>query len=171
MTRLLAAVLLFAALAPAASAQLADRLADLRLATAVRLALVEDGRTRTLDVTVLARDGAVTVMGEVPPTRRETATAVARSVRGVRSLAGLATDAASGPTVPIAPVSDRPTANRQPPASGDAPSEAGPLYHTVERGDTLFGLARRYDTTVETILALSDERSTTIRVGQRLRVR
>ena len=51
------------------------------------------------------------------------------------------------------------------------PTEAGPLYHTVERGDTLFGLARRYDTTVETILALSDERSTTIRVGQRLRVR
>ncbi|WP_412069349.1 LysM peptidoglycan-binding domain-containing protein [Rubrivirga sp. IMCC43871] len=162
MTRLLAALLLLVALAPAAGAQVADRLADLRLATAVRLALVEDGRTRTLDVTVLARDGAVTVMGEVPPTRQATAHSVARAVPGVRSLAGLATDTPAGPTVTVQPVSDRPA------ASGDA---SGPLYHTVERGDTLFGLARRYDTTVETILALSAERSTTIRVGQRLRVR
>ncbi|WP_412061512.1 LysM peptidoglycan-binding domain-containing protein [Rubrivirga sp. IMCC45206] len=163
MTRLLATLLLLAALAPAAGAQVDRRLADLRLATAVRLALVEDGRTRTLDVTVLARDGAVTVLGEVPPTRQATAASVARAVPGVRSLAGLATDTPAGPTVTVQPVSDR---------GESSPRDAsGPLYHTVERGDTLFGLARRYNTTVETILALSDERSTAIRVGQRLRVR
>ena len=51
------------------------------------------------------------------------------------------------------------------------PAAAGPVYHTVERGDTLFGLARRYDTTVDAILDLNGRESTTIRLGQRLRVR
>ena len=51
------------------------------------------------------------------------------------------------------------------------PSPSGPLYHTVERGDTLFSLARRYDTTVEAIQALNGRQSEGIRVGQRLRVR
>jgi LysM repeat protein len=45
------------------------------------------------------------------------------------------------------------------------------IVHTVESGDTLFGLARRYGTTVPAILELNGTTSTSIRIGQRLRVR
>ena len=45
------------------------------------------------------------------------------------------------------------------------------LYHTVARGDTLFGLARKYQTTVESIKTLNSLDGNLISVGQRLRVR
>lgn len=160
-------VLLASVTAPAASAQVEARLADLRLATAVRLAIVDDLRTRALDVTVAARDGAVDVSGDVPPLLDRIAGDVARSVSGVRSVRGLGGET-SGPAVRIEPRPEaRPVSDR-----GPAPSAvSGPTYHTVERGDTLFGLARRYDTTVDAILDLNGRESTTIRLGQRLRVR
>ncbi len=51
----------------------------------------------------------------------------------------------------------RPSGSRRAPRpartrGGPHPRPRGPLYHTVERGDTLFGLARRYETTVDAIL-------------------
>ena len=166
-------------LAAAASAQagasVEARLADLRLATAVRLALVDDVRTRALDVRVAARDGGVEIVGSVPAPERRTVDEVARSVRGVRVVGGLG-DLTSGdraaPPVRVEPLPpaarparvDRPEPVRQ-------PTDAGPVYHTVQRGDTLFSLARRYDTTVDAILALNGQRAPDIRVGQRLRVR
>ena len=163
--RALALVLLL--LAPAARAQVAARLADLRLATAVRLALVDDLRTRALDLAVTAREGAVEVTGTVPPALVPTAAEVARSVRGVRQLRGLGSEAA-GPSVRI----ETPRAEPRPaPRAAPASPAAGAVYHTVERGDTLFSLARRYDTTVDAIQALNDRSDTGIRVGQRLRVR
>ena len=144
------------ALAPAASAQVTARLADLRLATAVRLALVADARTRPLDLAVTARDGAVAVAGAVPPPDQRAAAEVARRVPGVRSLSGLgAGDVAAAPT----PVEARPE------------RDVGAAYHTVERGDTLFSLARRYGTTVEAIRSLNRLPSSGIQIGQRLRVR
>ena len=147
-----------------ASAQVADRLDDLRLATAVRLALVDDVRTRALDVSVVARRGGVEIQGAVGRGDRATITEVARAVRGVRVVGGAATSGMvalpaepAGPTVQVQPRPRR--------------SESGPLYHTVERGDTLFALARRYGTSVEAIQALNDRQSSGIQVGQRLRVR
>jgi len=45
-------------------------------------------------------------------------------------------------------------------------------YHKVRRGDTLYGLARRYGTTVNTICKLNRiSRNTPIRVGRNLRVK
>ena len=151
-----------ALLTPAAHAQVADRLDDLRLATAVRLALVDDVRTRALDVSVVARGGGVEVQGEVGRGDRTTITEVARAVRGVRVVGGSAAsaDAAAGPVVQI-----------QRPPDPARQSEGGALYHTVERGDTLFSLARRYGTSVEAIQALNGRQSSGIQVGQRLRVR
>ena len=176
--RLLSVALLAAALAPAASAQrVADRLDDLRLATAVRLALVDDARTRALDVAVTARGGGVEIAGEVPTADRRTVVEVARAVPGVRVLGGTATGGAAampaepgGPTVRVRPRPTDPSTPTDRPAS-DRARPAGPVYHTVERGDTLFGLARRYQTSVEAIQALNDRQSDGIRVGQRLRVR
>ena len=166
-------------LAPAASAQsplparpgVADRLDDLRLATAVRLALVGDVRTRALDVRVAARDGGVEVRGDVPASQARTVAEVAYAVPGVRVVGGLPGLADQGA---------RPAATARPdPARLDAPAErpapaaeAGERrFHTVERGDTLFSLARRYGTDVQAILRLNGMEAPAIRVGQRLRVR
>jgi LysM repeat protein len=51
------------------------------------------------------------------------------------------------------------------------PPAAAELYHTVERGDTLFSLARRYGTTVEEIKRLNNMDSNLLSIGQRLRIR
>ena len=155
-------------MASAASGQVDDRLADLRLATAVRLALVDDARTRALDVDVAARRGAVEVEGDLTAVQRRLLDDVARAVAGVRSLNGVGsgTEPASGPAVTIP--------ERRVPEAAPARTErteAEPTYHRVERGDTLFSLARRYGTTVEAIRDLNDLRGTGIRMGQRLRVR
>ena len=172
------AALALAATAPAAHAQrVADRLDDLRLATAVRLALVDDARTRALDLDVAARDGGVEVSGSVPAAERLLVAEVARSVPGVRVLGGLG--AAADRAAPT-PIQQRPA---DPPRAAGPPTVGPPtveppasatgdrLYHTVERGDTLFSLARRYGTSVEAIRALNGRQSDGIRVGQRLRVR
>ncbi len=158
------------ALSPAAYAQsVAERLGDLRLATAVRLALVDDVRTRALDVSVVARRGSVEIGGELGRGDRATASEVARDVPGVQVVGGEATGRAlvepSGPRVQISP---RATEAE---ASEVRPSRAEPRYHTVERGDTLFALARRYGTSVEALQALNGRPSDGIQVGQRLRVR
>ena len=171
--RLVLAATLSLLLADTTSAQVAARLADLRLATAVRLALVDDARTRALDVSVAARDGGVEVSGDVPASQQPTVTEVARAVRGVRVVGGSgAADLApprdrAAPPLRVQPA-PRPAAEAP---TREAPAAGGPLYHTVERGDTLFSLARRYETTVEAILDLNGRDSTAIQVGQRLRVR
>ena len=176
LSRRLALAALLALLAPAANAQVAARIADLRLATAVRLALVADARTRPLDVGVIARDGGVEITGDVPAAQRATVGEVARGVRGVRVVGGLG----SVGDVAAPPVRVQPSAESRPsparPEASERPAEAarpasGAAYHTVEPGDTLFSLARRYETTVEAILGLNDMRAPDIRVGQRLRVR
>ncbi|MEL6614496.1 MAG: LysM peptidoglycan-binding domain-containing protein [Bacteroidota bacterium] len=143
--------------APARSVEAA--LADLRLATAVRLALVDDPRTRALDVTVTASGGVVAVDGIDDPGVQAAAAQIARGVSGVRALQGLG------------------VANLSPEASGDAPEvhvvpvREAPRVHVVRRGDTLYGIARRYETTLDALVELNRLRSTDIRIGQRIRVR
>ncbi|PAP75809.1 LysM peptidoglycan-binding domain-containing protein [Rubrivirga marina] len=170
-----AAVLVLLLLAPSASAQVAARLADLRLETAVRLALVDDARTRALDVAVAARDGGVEVRGDVPPTLQPLVAEIARGVRGVRVVGGAAVPDRPAPSTDraAAPLRVQPVPEVERSAAPVRPTstDAGPTYHTVERGDTLFSLARRYDTTVQAILDLNGRDSTDIRIGQRLRVR
>lgn len=169
MRRLAALVLGLVALAGPARAQ-ADRLADLRLATAVRLALVDDVRTRALDIGVAARGGTVTLSGSVPAADRVTVLEVARRVRGVASVDGLG-GSSSGPSpAPSVPPSERPSS--QPPDRVPASvAGAGTVYHVVARGETLFSLARRYETTVGEVQRLNGMPDASIRVGQRLRMR
>jgi LysM repeat protein/uncharacterized FlgJ-related protein len=47
----------------------------------------------------------------------------------------------------------------------------GPVFHTVEKGETLYGIARRYETTVDQIKSLNKLAVDIISVGQRLRVK
>lgn len=51
-----------------------------------------------------------------------------------------------------------------------AQAEHGNVIHVVARGDTLSAIARRYGTTVQAIMQLNGLSSTTIHVGQRLRL-
>ncbi len=50
------------------------------------------------------------------------------------------------------------------------PSLHQPLYHSVEKGDTLYNISKRYGTTVDSIIKLNNLTSNTIRIGQKLRV-
>lgn len=85
------------------------------------------------------------------------------------------TDPLLGETVPPAP-SARPPATRTPtapPARTPARTQparpaAGARTHVVAQGETLFGLARRYGVTVESIRTASKLPDNNIRVGQRL---
>ena len=160
--------------APLAAAQsVPERLADLRLATAVRLALVEDPLTRPADVLVTAERGRVVLSGDpgqIPDVRR--VAEVARDVPGVRALSGLGADRL-GDRPAVQPTQIQAPPRSTPPAAAPTPPPAssGPLTHVVERGDTLFGLARRYETTVEAIERLNGLTDRNIRIGQRLRVR
>ncbi len=187
-----ALLLLVLLAAPAARAQSVEaRLADLRLATAVRLALVQDAETRALDVDVTAENGTVRLTGD----GLSAAARVARGVSGVRSVSGQGDAApaeapraeparAEAPVTaprteaPVsAPASDAPTAAPRgawgAAPRADTPREApAAVTHVVGRGETLFSLARRYDTTVEALRRLNGLSATAaIEIGQRLRVR
>ncbi len=193
-------LLLFAlAFASSAHAQSVDaRLADLRLATSVRLALVRDAATRALDVEVTAQGGDVRLSPSPASALR-----VAQGVSGVRSVNGSGgaperppvadVPPAAEPVRPASrvetPVAETPrgeTPRTDPPRASawgsapraeapptDAPAEAsGPAVHVVGRGDTLFSLARRYGVTVETLRRLNGlTGSAGIEIGQRLRLR
>lgn len=151
----------------------AQHLADLRLASAVRLALATDARTRGLDVDVTARGGTVTLAGGLAAVERRAAADVARAVPGV---AGVAGEGASPPAV-VAPraaasVAVSPDRASAPSAERPALREEGDVaYHTVARGETLFSLARAYGTTVDAVVRLNSLSGPEIRVGQRLRMR
>lgn len=221
--RALALALLLAA--PAARAQGLDaRLADLRLATAVRLALAGDPATARLTTAVHARGGAVALDAKWPSTDVQArAEAVARGVRGVAAVvfgdappppaqmlgvdAGEPLDGETeyeatevpGPepaprtaapparhvdpepqaVAPVRRLEPEPVADPEPvrggwntpPPEPEAPVAAA-AYHTVLLGDTLFSIARRYETTVEALQALNGlGASTGLALGQRLRVR
>jgi LysM repeat protein len=55
--------------------------------------------------------------------------------------------------------------------SASAARAAAPVTYRVQRGDTLFSIARRFDTTVDTLKSLNRLRSNTIGVGDRLTVK
>jgi LysM repeat protein len=56
------------------------------------------------------------------------------------------------------------------PPTPDPSPTLQPVYHTVQPGDTLYSLSRRYGTTVENIQSLNGLSGTLIRVGQQLRI-
>ena len=50
------------------------------------------------------------------------------------------------------------------------PRPAAPVTHRVQRGDTLYSIARRYDTTVTAIKQVNRLRSNLINIGDRLTI-
>ena len=85
------------------------------------------------------------------------------------------------PVTPPPTTQPKPTPPAQDPVKADegfgeekdvpAPTPPAVVYHTVEKGDTLYNISRRYDTTVESIKQLNGLTSNLISIGQRLRVK
>ncbi|MFC5049861.1 LysM peptidoglycan-binding domain-containing protein [Rubritalea spongiae] len=78
--------------------------------------------------------------------------------------------AATTPTPPptSAPISNTPPPPKKTPSVTVKPKTKPPLSHTVKRGDTLYGLSRKYGTSVSSIQRANNLRGTTIGLGQRL---
>ncbi|HYE96720.1 MAG TPA: LysM peptidoglycan-binding domain-containing protein [Rubricoccaceae bacterium] len=185
--RVLAALALGAFAMQARAQDVEARLADLRLATAVEVALATDADTRRLNVEVMAQDGVVVLSGEAGSGGDRThAEEVARAVEGVREV--IIRLEGESPPSDLLDAEDAEEQGGEEPASDTAPSEepadaeeaepadpepprSASTYHVVQAGDTLYNIARRYATTVEAIQRLNGLRSTEIALGQRLRVR
>jgi len=81
----------------------------------------------------------------------------------------------------ISPVTPSPTQPGTVPGTTVTPTDTAPtptptqpggaVYHTVVKGDTLFSISRRHGTTVDEIVKLNGLTSTTISIGQVLRVK
>lgn len=83
------------------------------------------------------------------------------------------------PVRPPQPEKPAPTPDKEPvkPDAGfdeepetPVPSPPAAIFHLVEKGDTLYNISRRYNTTVEDIKRLNSLSSNIINLGQRLRV-
>ena len=55
-------------------------------------------------------------------------------------------------------------------APAETPSMGGEQIYTVKSGDTLIGIAKRYGTTAKAISAANDLKTTSIKVGQKLKI-
>jgi LysM repeat protein len=88
----------------------------------------------------------------------------------VGSAAG-GTPVSSAPTATAAPGA-APQATAQPAATQASPTtEAGVVWHTVQRGETVYSIASRYGTTVDAIAAANNlSNPQTIYVGQKLKI-
>ncbi len=172
---------------------------DLRLATAVQLALAANPVTAPAIARVTARAGAVVVAADWHSAEAEArAASVAGAVPGVASIAigdGPALPAAalgaggaaepdeapspesevsSEPEPVVEPVrAEAPTTMPAPLRAEPAASTARPIEtHVVRLGDTLFSIARRYGTTVQELQRLNGlGDSTDIALGRSLVVR
>ncbi len=172
--------LLFCIAEGRAQPALADRIQDLRTETAVRLALAEDAGMDGVAVAVEAADGVVLLSGLVPTLgARDRVVSITNGLSGVREvrstirLEGRPTEALDdGAGGNPADISDNDGARQAvPEPASQPPPVAGPVFHTVAPGDTLFNIARHYETTVVALSQLNSLGSTTVRVGQRLRVK
>lgn len=80
------------------------------------------------------------------------------------------------PPAPVRPEEPKPeprpaTPVTQPSPTPTPPPAVTPVYHTVERGDTLWNISQRYQTTVAAIRQLNNMTNDNIQLGQRLRVK
>lgn len=69
----------------------------------------------------------------------------------------------------VNPLPQDPTPPTNPTTQPDQP--AGAVYHTVEKGDTLYNVSRRYGLTVDALKKLNNLTADTISIGQKLRVK
>jgi len=145
--------------APREGRSLTQKLDDARLETRVKEALVEDSRLRVFNLVPDAYGSRVTLRGDVNTAGQYSAAEqVARRVSGVDSVTNALT------------MDGRPVTEERLSAAESSSSDQA-VHHTVRRGETLWSIARQYDTSVRRLRALNALQSGTLRPGQRIRIR
>lgn len=139
-----------------ASRTVAQRLSDAKVKARIKQALVHERALRPFNFSPEVIRGAVTLRGDVD-TREQYhhAERIVESLEGVESVSNQVT------------VAGRPVSESDSPSVSDAAS--GGIYHTVQRGETLWQIAREYDVSVRQIRALNDL-SSSLQAGERIRV-
>lgn len=162
----------------------AQRIRDAVLAARVKKALAREQSLRGFSFEPVVVQGGVTLRGTVrTPAQRARAAQVVLRVEGVSSLQNNvdAVDAQAEPVPALArqePLPPEPlpgAAQAEPVRSAENAAsnqpETGAAYHTVKSGESLWIIARKYDTSIEQVKRLNGLRSNTIRPGQALRVK
>ena len=167
---------------PSDGRSVAQRIRDATLAAKAKKALAQERGLRAFRLEPVVMNGVVVLQGAVqtPAQRRQAAQAV-RDVKGVREVRNeiaaaeeavptLARQEPRAPEPLPAPPAIREVEPVEAVASASRSSETA-SYHTVERGESLWIIAQRYDTSVREVKELNQLRSNNIRPGQELRVR
>ena len=173
MKAVLCAVFLIVSAVPVQAQSLADKLEHARTVARVRMVLAEDAALRaftfqpSVSGEVLTLGGAVKTQGQ-----KDRAEELVRDVEGVgRVINAIRVTHDGGPDLSDLPPAPPPSAEEVAAAEAKAAPEPEKVYHTVKRGDTVGAIARRYGVSVRSVQQLNGLRGSTIRVGQRLRVK
>lgn len=164
------------------SGSVEERVEDAMLETRVLLALAQDEHVRDYSFDVQARSGTVYVRGDVASHfHAERVEAVAQEVDGVSAVVNeiVSEEAPPSPAAADTQQTDEEflagenTSTQEAPAEEPAEeaSEPAQTFHTVRSGESLWTIARRYDTSVDALRRLNNMQSDGLRPGQRLRVR
>ena len=155
----------------------AQRVEDAVLQTRIKKALAQERSLRGFTVEPLVVRGEVTLLGTVRTQAQRTQVAqLASRIDGVRRLQNKV-GAAEKSLPPLARQEPRPLEKL--PGAVDvseervekAPTNPEAAYHTVQRGESLWVIAQKYDTSIRSVKRLNELRSDNIQPGQALRVK
>lgn len=137
-----------------------EKLADASLETRVKRALVGTASLRVFPFRPTVIDGHLILRGDVnTPDQYRMAERVARRVQGIKVVTNRLT------------MGGRPVTKARLDEKQSADGEDSAVYHTVQSGDNLWDIARKYGASVQQIRNLNDLHSSNLRPGQRIRVR
>jgi LysM repeat protein len=127
----------------------------------VKQALVRTSSLRVFSFRPTVVNGHLVLRGDVNTADQyRQAERVARQVEGVEAVSNELTMGGR-------PVTEARLSSDEESASSDDAA----VYHTVRQGDNLWDIARKYQVSVSQIKRLNDFRSSTLRPGQRIRIR
>ena len=78
----------------------------------------------------------------------------------------------SARTAPAAPSGDAKTTAKTPTATAKAPAAASgtPLMYKIKKGDTLFGIARQFDVTIDELKKWNNLATSALSVGKQIKI-
>lgn len=148
------------------SRTVAQHLSDAGVEARIKRALVAERSLRLFDFQPEVVNGHARLHGNVNTHEQyRRAERVASRVEGVEGITNEL-------TVDGQPVSEEDASSEaQADASSESDGEASGVYYTVQRGDTLWEIARKHETSVRQLRSLNDLRSSSLSPGTRIRIR